>query len=195
MLLSDHLRPMTEADWPSVERIYGEGIATGEATFESSPPHWEAFDRTRLAAHRWVTVRADRVVGWIAASPISEREVYRGVVEHSVYVAKHARKSRVGHTLLQRLVASTEEAGIWTIQSGIFAENVASVALHASLGFRVVGTRERIARQAHGPHAGEWRDVLLVERRSGRVGIDHGRTASRSRRVGDTGLEPMTSSV
>ncbi|MFZ6990682.1 GNAT family N-acetyltransferase [Curtobacterium sp. RRHDQ66] len=160
------VRPMTAADWPSVEAIYREGIATGNATFEAEPPTWEAFDAGKLTEHRFVAADGDEVLGWVAVSPTSTRPVYRGVVEHSVYVAAAARGRGVGHLLLDALVASTEAAGIWTIQSGIFPENTASRALHAQHGFRELGTRERIGLMTFGPWAGQWRDNVLVERRS-----------------------------
>jgi phosphinothricin acetyltransferase len=167
------LRPLTAADWPAVEAIYRAGIATGDATFEAEPPTWEHFDRTRLAEHRLVaTDRAGRVLGWAAVTAVSDRCAYAGVVEHSVYVDPAARGRRVGARLLDGLVESTEAAGIWTIQSGIFPENTVSLRLHQAAGFRVVGTRERVGRMTYGPLAGRWRDVVLVERRSHRVGTD-----------------------
>jgi L-amino acid N-acyltransferase YncA len=156
---------MTPADWPAVEAIYAAGIATGDATFEVVPPTWEAFDATRLRDHRFVAVLDRRVVGWVAASAVSDRCVYAGVVEHSVYVDPSVWGNGVGRALLEALIASTEAAQIWTIQSGIFPENAASLALHQRCGFRVVGRRERI-----GAHFGRWRDVVLIERRSPSVG-------------------------
>jgi phosphinothricin acetyltransferase len=161
------LRPMRAEDWPQVEAIYRAGIATGHATFESEPPTWEAFDASRLPDHRHVAVDADgTVLGWVAASPVSDRCVYAGVVEHSVYVHPSATGRGIGLLLLRALVESTERAGIWTLQSGIFPENHASLALHDRAGFRRVGTRSRLGRMTHGPLAGQWRDVVLVERRS-----------------------------
>ncbi|SIQ46855.1 GNAT family N-acetyltransferase [Micromonospora avicenniae] len=146
--------------------IYRLGIATGNATFETEPPTWERFTATRLPGHRWVAVDpADRVLGWVACSSVSDRCVYAGVVEHSVYVHPEAHGRGVGRLLLEALIASTEQAGIWTIQSGVFPENTASLALHAACGFRTVGTRRRIGR-----HHGVWRDVTLIERRSIVVG-------------------------
>jgi phosphinothricin acetyltransferase len=150
--------------WPAVERIYEEGIATGIATFETSSPSWERWDAAHLPDHRFVALRYDGVVGWVAAVPVSDRCVYAGVVEHSVYVSEDARGQGVGRLLLERLVSSTDAAGIWTIQSGIFPENVPSVRLHERVGFRIVGRRERL-----GKLNGEWRDVLLLERRSSTV--------------------------
>jgi len=158
---------MDAADWPAVERIFAEGIAGGEATFESETPTWEAFDSGRLRTPRLVAVdAAGAVVGWVAASSVSSRAVYRGVVEHSVYVDGDTRGQGVGGALLEAFVAASDAAGIWTIQSSIFPENIASLRLHERAGFRVVGRRERIARSARGPHAGRWRDTLLIERRS-----------------------------
>ncbi len=152
---------MVGGDWPAVERIYAEGIATGDATFETEPPTWEAFDAARLPEHRLVAEADGEVVGWAAASAVSERCVYAGVVEHSVYVTPARSGQGVGTALLRALIASTEAAGIWTIQTGIFPENTASMALHERCGFRVVGRRERM-----GQHGGRWRDVLFLERRS-----------------------------
>ena len=161
------IRPMTATHWPSVSEIYAAGIATGNATFDTAVPDWTAFDEAKLAAHRHVALDADgAVLGWVAASAVSNRPVYSGVVEHSVYVHPHAAGGGVGRALLAALIESTEAAGIWTIQSGIFPENTASLALHARAGFRVVGLRERL-----GLHDGRWRDVILLERRSTSVGV------------------------
>lgn len=167
---------MTRQHWPAVERIYAAGIATGHATFERQPLTWDQFDASKLPNQRLVALAGHKVVGWTAASPISSRCVYAGVVEHSVYVAQDAQGSGVGRALLDGLIASTEAAGIWTIQSGIFPENLASLALHQAAGFRVVGTRERIGRMEHGPMKDRWRDVIFIERRSpieGRQDPDH----------------------
>ena len=147
--------------WPEVARIYADGIATGNATFETEVPDWERWHASRLAEHRFVATEDDSVLGFAALSPVSDRCVYGGVVENSVYVAAEADGRGVGRALLTALVRSTEAAGIWTIQSGIFPENEASLRLHEALGFRVVGRRERL-----GKLDGVWRDVLLVERRS-----------------------------
>ena len=158
--------PLEAEHWPEVERIYRAGIATGHATFESEPPTWEQFDAGKLPHQRLVAIEDGRVVGWAAASAVSDRCVYAGVVEHSVYVDPAASGRGIGRLLLEALAASTEAAGIWTIQSGIFPENAASLAVHRAAGFRVVGTRERVGRISYGPMAGQWRDVIFIERRS-----------------------------
>jgi phosphinothricin acetyltransferase len=156
---------MAEADWPAVRAIYAAGIATGEATFADEPPDWDGFTAGR-STMRLVAVDGGAVVGWAAAGPVSDRDVYAGVVEHSVYVDPATRGRGCGRVLLEALIERCEDTGIWTIQSGIFPENTASLGLHARCGFRVVGTRERI-----GCHHGRWRDVVMVERRSTTVGI------------------------
>lgn len=156
---------MHAGDADAVLRIYQAGIDAGQATFESQAPSWAEFDAGRLPDHRLVAVDDDgSVVGWVAVSAVSSRCVYAGVVEHSVYVDPAAQGRGVGRALLEALIASTEAAGIWTIQSGIFPENTASLALHRRAGFRVVGVRERIGQ--HAVHGGRWRDVVLLERRS-----------------------------
>jgi len=158
------IRAMVEADWPAVEAIFAEGIATGNATFEQQTPTWQSFDAGKLAAPRLVFDDGE-VRGWAVVSPTSSRPAYRGVVENSVYVSASARGRGIGATLLEALIESCEAAGVWTIQSGIFPENEASLALHRAHGFREVGRRERIAQMPYGPHAGRWRDVVFVERR------------------------------
>lgn len=168
-----HIRPMTEADWPRVEEIFAAGIAAGEATFETATPTWEQFDAGRIRDARLVAVDgADTVVGWAAASPVSSRAVYRGVIEHSVYIDPDHHGGGVGRRLLDAFIDAAEAAGYWTIQASIFPENTVSLRLHERAGFRVVGRRERIARSQRGPHAGRWRDTILVERRSARNGAD-----------------------
>jgi L-amino acid N-acyltransferase YncA len=157
-VLIDEMRP---EDWPAVRAIYAEGIASGDATFETEPPSWERWDDGHLAAPRMVARCDGEIAGWVAAVPVSERCVYAGVVEHSVYVAAAARGRGVGRALLEAFIDASERAGIWTIQGGVFPENLASLALHQRCGFRVVGVRERI-----GEHGGRWRDVVLLERRS-----------------------------
>jgi L-amino acid N-acyltransferase YncA len=162
------IAPMADDHARAVLEIYALGIATGDATFETEPPPWRQFSAGKLAAHRFVAVEdgapgpgRGRIAGWVACSPTSSRPAYAGVVEHSVYVHPDFRGRGVGGALLGRLIASTESAGIWTICSGVFPENTASLALHAAHGFRVVGVRERVGR-----HHGRWRDVILLERRS-----------------------------
>jgi L-amino acid N-acyltransferase YncA len=152
---------MTAAHADAVLAIYQAGIDEGDATFETRAPDWDTFTTSRLPEHRYVALDEDGIVGWVAASRVSARPVYAGVVEHSIYVHPRARGLGIGRQLLDTLIASTEAAGIWTIQSGIFPENTASVALHQAAGFRIIGTRERI-----GQHHGRWRDVLFIERRS-----------------------------
>jgi L-amino acid N-acyltransferase YncA len=153
---------MTDEHAAQVLDIYRLGIATGDATFETEMPDWSRFTASRLPDHRFVALDADgTVLGWVVCGRVSDRCVYTGVVEHSVYVHPDARGRGVGRALLEALINSTEAAGIWTVQSGIFPENAASLALHAVCGFRVIGTRERVGR-----HHGVWRDVVLLERRS-----------------------------
>jgi L-amino acid N-acyltransferase YncA len=155
------IRRMTRDDWPAVEAIYAEGIAGGDATFETATPGWDEFDSGRLAAHRFVAAEGGRVVGWAALSPTSSRECYAGVAEHSIYVTASARGRGIGVALMTKLLESADAGGIWTVQTSIFPENEASVALHEKLGFRMVGRRERIAQLD-----GVWRDTILLERRA-----------------------------
>lgn len=156
------VRPMTADDADRVLAIYQAGLDGGNASFESVAPTWAAFDASKLADHRFVAIDADEaVIGWVAVSPTSARAVYVGVVEHSIYIDSAAQGRGTGRLLLDALIASTEAAGIWTIQSGVFPENTASLTLHQRAGFRIIGTRERVGR-----HHGRWRDVILFERRS-----------------------------
>ncbi|MEU4108283.1 N-acetyltransferase family protein [Streptomyces sp. NPDC027717] len=149
-----------------VLEIYRLGIDGGDATFETAPPTWDQFDAAKLPGHRHVALDdTGTVLGWVAVVPVSDGCTYAGVVEHSVYVRPGARGRGIAAALLRELITSTEGAGIWTIQSGVFPENSASLALHRSAGFRVIGTRERIGR-LHGV----WRDVILIERRSPSAG-------------------------
>jgi L-amino acid N-acyltransferase YncA len=164
------IRPMRASDREQVLAIYQAGIDGGDASFEHAAPTWAAFDAARLPEHRFVAVEADdpdTVLGWIAISPVSARAAYAGVVEHSVYVDPAARRRGVGRALLDALITSTEAAGIWTIQSGIFPENAASLALHHAAGFRTLGVRERVGR--HVAQGNRWRDVIAIERRSPHV--------------------------
>ncbi|MER7796580.1 N-acetyltransferase family protein [Microbacterium sp. NPDC096154] len=157
---------MTPDDWPAVERIFREGIATGEATFEIATPSWQAFDAGKVDDPRLVAEDDEgAVLGWAAASQVSSREAYRGVIEHSIYIADAARGRGVGRILLSAFVSAADAAGFWTIQSSIFPENEASLRLHEGAGFRQVGRRERIAQSRLGPRAGQWRDTILIERR------------------------------
>jgi len=158
---------MRPADWPAVRAIYTEGIATGQATFETDAPEWAAWDAARLPAPRLVARIGAEVAGWAALSPVSTRRVYRGVAEVGIYVAAAQRGRGLGRALLAALIEASERVGIWTLQAGIFPENEASVRLHKACGFREVGRRERIGRRD-----GVWRDTLLLERRSRMVGVD-----------------------
>ncbi len=161
------IEPMQPADWPAVAAIYLEGIATGNATFQTNAPPWEEWDAGHRKDCRLVAKNeSGELVGWAALTPISSRCVYAGVAEVSVYVAATGRGNGLGSKLLAALIAESELAGIWTLQAGIFPENAASLALHASCGFRQIGRRERI-----GQMNGKWRDVLLLERRSEKVGV------------------------
>jgi len=165
-----NLRPMTDADWRAVRKIYGEGIATANATFETELPDWNHWDGNHLRACRLVAEESQaggkRILGWAALSPVSRRRVYAGVAEVSVYVATNAQGRGLGKALLQALVEESERCGLWSLQASIFPENVASIALHKSCGFREVGVRQRL-----GKLGGVWRDVLLMERRSSITGI------------------------
>lgn len=160
-----HIEPMRDSDWEAVRAIYVEGIATGDATFETAAPTWENWNRAHLDTPRLVARKDANLLGWAALSPVSSRCVYCGVAEVSVYVTARARGQGVGKHLLQALIEASESAGVWTLQAGIFPENEASVALHTACGFRVVGVRERIGRMN-----GVWRDVVLFERRSAVAG-------------------------
>ena len=160
--------PMTADHWPAVRTIYAEGMATGNATFATEPPSWEEWNASHLSTCRLVAVsetEPETVLGWAALTPVSGRCVYAGVGEVSVYVADAARGQGVGRALLAALITESEQNGLWTLQAGIFPENAASVHLHEANGFRQVGRRERI-----GQLRGQWRDTLLLERRSAVVG-------------------------
>ena len=161
------IRTMTAGDWETVRAIYLAGIATGQATFETEAPTWTTWNNSHLPAPRLVAVSRDVLGGWAALGPVSARPVYAGVAEVSVYVAEQMRGAGVGGFLLKALLRESEENGIWTLQASIFPENVASISLHNSCGFREVGRRQRIAKMR-----GVWRDTLLFERRSKLVGVD-----------------------
>lgn len=156
---------MEPGDWPDIERIYLEGIADGNATFETESPGWEKWNAAHHTHSRLIARERGHVVAWAALSPVSSRRVYRGVAEVSIYVAESARGKGIGRALLMELICRSEQNEIWTLQAGIFPENTASIALHKSFGFREVGVRERIG-QLHG----RWRNTVLLERRSPIVG-------------------------
>ena len=160
------LEKMKSADWNAVRAIYEEGIATGHATFETEVPEWRAWDRSHLRDCRLVAKAKEQVVGWTALSPVSERCVYAGVAEVSIYITPSARGQGIGKTLLQALIDKSEKVGIWTLQAGVFPENTASIALHKACGFREIGYRSRI-----GQTGDVWRDVVLLERRSAICGL------------------------
>ncbi|MEV6734561.1 MULTISPECIES: N-acetyltransferase family protein [unclassified Streptomyces] len=163
--MSIAITALTGAHADEALAIYQAGIDEGNATFETTAPTWPEFDAAKLAEHRFAALDTDgKLLGWVAATKVSDRCAYAGVVEHSVYVHPRARGRGVARILLDALITSTEAAGIWTIQSGIFPENTASLALHQRAGFRIIGTRERIGR-----HHGVWRDVVLLERRSPQI--------------------------
>lgn len=157
---------MEPDNWPAVSAIYQEGIDTGQATFETAVPSWEVWNAGKRADCRFIARHGTEIIGWAALSPVSKREVYAGIAEVSVYISANSRGKGAGTKLLQTLVAASEEVGIWTLQASLFPENQASIAVHKRCGFRVVGFRERIA-----CHHGQWRDTLLLERRSKKVGI------------------------
>ncbi len=157
---------MSAEDWPAVARIFEQGIATGNATFERAAPSWEHWSAARCVEPRLVARDASGVIGWAALSPVSTRQVYRGVGAVSIYVALADSRRGIGRALLDELIRASEHAGFWTLQAGIFPENTASIALHESCGFRLLGTHERIGQMPDG----RWRDVVLYERRSELIG-------------------------
>ena len=156
---------MTENDWASVLMIYKEGIATGNATFEQEAPTYPAWDNDHLNACRIVAISQNEIAGWAALSPVSGRCVYAGVAEVSVYVAQKFRGHKIGKRLLARLIAESEKENLWTLQAGVFQENIPSIKIHEQLGFRTVGYREKI-----GQMNGIWRDTVLLEKRSELIG-------------------------
>src|SRR5579885_390661 len=163
---SMRIEGMRAEDWPQVRTIYLEGIATGNATFAQSAPEWEEWDASHLKTCRLVARIEGGIAGWAALSQVSSRCVYAGVAEVSIYVAERVRRCGAGKALLPKLVELSERAGLWTLQAGIFPENLASIRLHESAGFRKVGIRERL-----GCMNGWWRDVVLMERRSAKAGV------------------------
>jgi phosphinothricin acetyltransferase len=158
--------PMTAIHWPEVKAIYESGIATGNATFQTGAPTWEDWDAAHIKTCRLLAVDNDIILGWAALTPVSGRCVYAGVAEVSVYIGENARGKGIGRQLLDALIRESEQHNFWTLQAGIFPENVASIRLHEACGFRIVGRRERIG-QLHGV----WRDTMLLERRSSKVGV------------------------
>jgi L-amino acid N-acyltransferase YncA len=155
------IEPMTVDDWPDVRRIYEEGMSSGDATFETEAPDWPAFDAAHRGDCRLVARIGGRIVGWVALAPYSRRTAYRGVAWESVYVASDARGRGIGRALVDAVVLASEQAGVWTLLAGVMTENVASLALHESAGFRRVGVQRKIGMDA----TGRWRDVVLLERR------------------------------
>ncbi|WP_394694443.1 GNAT family N-acetyltransferase [Hyphobacterium sp.] len=167
-----NIQEMRAGDADSVLTIYREGIATGHATFETEPPDWAGFDAKRLKSPRLVSEIDGSIVGWAAASSVSDRCVYGGVAEGTVYVSASARGQGVGKALLLAFIEAAEATGIWTLNAGIFVENTASIRLHEACGYRMVGTRKALGKMTFGPMAGQWRDVALMEYRSQTVGVD-----------------------
>jgi L-amino acid N-acyltransferase YncA len=159
------IKPLLPEHWPQVKAIYESGIATGNATFETTAPEWEKWDAAHIENCRFVAVNAATVLGWAALTAVSGRCVYAGVAEVSLYIAAEERGKGVGQALLQALIGASEENGFWTLQAGIFPENQASIRLHEKNGFRILGYRERIGKMGD-----RWRDTVLLERRSKKVG-------------------------
>jgi L-amino acid N-acyltransferase YncA len=166
-MIDSLINTMKESDWEQVRSIYLDGIATGDATFETDAPPWEKWDAGHLPSCRLVARSGDTVRGWAALSPVSSRCVYGGVAEVSIYIGQDYRGMGLGRALLMALITESEKNGLWMLQAGIFPENRSSIDLHKSCGFREVGRRERIGRMD-----GRWRDTVLLERRSSVVGID-----------------------
>ena len=168
--MSPSVRAMADADAPAVLAIYQEGITGGNATFEEKTPDWATWTAAHHTHSRLVAEANEGIAGWVALAPVSQRTVYRGVAEVRIYVSNAAAGAGVGGALMTALVESAERNGVWTLQSSIFEENVASARLHARHGFRTVGRRDRIALMTFGPHKGRWRDTILLERRSATIG-------------------------
>jgi len=165
----DNMKP---EDWQQVRSIYREGIGTGNSTFEADAPDWDKWDSAHLQEHRLVVREGNTILAWAALSPVSARSVYAGVAELSLYVTAAHRGKGIGAALLNAIIDSTERAGLWTLQGGIFPENVPSLRLVKKHGFKEIGKREKIGKMTYGNLAGTWRDVILVERRSAVTGID-----------------------
>jgi L-amino acid N-acyltransferase YncA len=163
---------MIPEDWEQVKLIYQEGILTGNATFENDAPDWDKWDSCHIPACRFVARLGAEIFGWAALSPVSNRCVYSGVAEISVYVKKKYQKQGVGNTLLAAIINASELDGIWTLEAGIFPENTKSINLHKKYGFREIGRKMKLGKMVYGPYKGVWRDVFLLERRSKTVGID-----------------------
>lgn len=161
------IAPITEENFLSVAQIYSQGISTGMATFETLIPSWDSWNKSHLEFGRIVAIQEGGILGWAALSPVSKRSVYIGVAEVSVYVSENARGSGVGEFLLKNLITISESNGVWTLQSSIFPENKGSAKLHKKCGFRIIGVKERIGQLANG----EWKDNIMMERRSKRVGV------------------------
>jgi len=164
---SIELRSMTPDDWPDVARIYAEGLKTGNATFQQTVPTWEEWNNGHVQSCRMVAIIEGTIAGWAALSPVSSRAVYAGVAEVSVYIGKDFRGMRIGDQLMKNLIDDSEKEGFWTLQSSIFPENEASIKLHEKYGFRTMGYREKV-----GKMNGNWRDTVIMERRSKVVGVD-----------------------
>jgi phosphinothricin acetyltransferase len=163
---------MTKDHWPAVAAIYQQGIDTGNATFAIHPPHsWDEWGASKLSACSLVASTDEHIIGWAALGPVSKRQVYAGVAETSIYVRADARGMSIGDVLLRALIDRSEAQGIWTLQANIFPENRSSLGLHYKHGFHQVGIREKLGRMEYGPYCGQWRDVVLVEKRSKSVGI------------------------
>ncbi|MEP2278063.1 N-acetyltransferase family protein [Maribacter sp.] len=161
------IRTMLSTDWESVAKIYQEGIATGIATFETNVPTYETWNSAHMSTCRFVAENKDDILGWVALSPVSNRCVYGGVAEISVYISSNSRGKGLGKLLLEHVIATSEQEGIWTLQSGVFPTNYGSIKVHQATGFRMIGKRERI-----GKLHGKWVDNLLFERRSSVIGVD-----------------------
>ena len=160
------IKTMDPRHWNDVRRIYEEGLRTGNATFQTTAPAWEEWDKAHIQTGRLVAIEKGNIIGWAALTPVSSRCVYGGVAEISVYVSENARGKGIGKELLKSLIEDSEANGFWTLQAGIFPENIASIKIHEATGFRIIGKREKI-----GQMNGHWRDTILLERRSRTIGI------------------------